>query len=640
MVEHMKPESSIATEYAGQHTATCTTLHVRPEDSGNFFAWLLLTIKLLFEIIFLKAENAGLIEKIKRLEDEKKILYEQAHLGSDTSGIPSGKDWKRQNGSSNKVVDMSDQDSTQKDETHREKPISVSDYLKKKDHAKRRPGGQPGHRPSFMRTANYVEREPVLHYPSRCKCCPDFERCKENGGFRKYATSHGCDIEVVLVHREHWQFEAADCLRDGARIHEKYPEIIGTSYYEANIQLHVLTWHHIFHGSYDRIDLAAKELFGLSLSAGTANAIVNRVSAKILSSGFMDALRFYILLFEKVTGADETSALVDGRNAWVHTAATVNVTLLTAHWQRGYEGAIYSGLLQFYIHTLISDCWTTYFNEKFQCGHSLCNGHILRELVAAAYFRSQDWAIEMFDLLLEIFNNKRDLIERGDVAFPEEYIDNIRMIYKQILAIGFGGLKETKGKTFSLLERLKKLEDAVLAFAVDFNVDFTNNVSEISLRNLKVALHVAGQFKTMAGLGTYCIIQSFMDTCRKQGRNPYEMMKVIISGGDIIEAVFDAEKSAVLKKIVGLVNSVSNAGADEINALIPILGLHELPEEICAAILHAPYKVCDIPPPEKKPSAVPKDKMQEARKMKDLREWSRKRYAERQADKKVNSGSG
>jgi len=632
-------DNAIAIYHAGQHTAT--TILKLPENYGNFSTWLFLAIQILLKVIInLKSEVANLLEKINRLEEENRNLYEQANLGSDTSGIPPGKDWRRQNGAFNKSKDTIDSEGTQTDKPHREKPISITGYLKNRGNAKRRPGGQAGHAPSCMRTTGFQERDPVMHYPGICISCLDFEQCKEEGRFRKYTTSHGFDIEVVLVRREHWQFEAANCLHDGARIHENFPEVIGAAYYDINIQLHVLTWHHLFYGSYDRIDLAAKELFGLSLNAGTANAIVKRASTKILASGFMDALRFYILLFEKTLGVDETSAFAGGRNAWVHTASTTSVTLLTVHWRRGYEGAIYSGVLQFYINTLISDCWSAYFNEKLKCRHSICNGHILRELVAAAYFRSQDWAIEMFDLLLEIFENKRDLIERGVKAFQSAYIDDIHMRYKQILAKGFSGQKETKGKTFSLLERLQKLESAVLAFAAEFDVVFTNNVSEVSLRNLKVALHVAGQFKTMAGLGDYCIIQSFMDTCRKQGRNPFEMLKVLMSGGDIINAVFDAGKSAVLKQMLTVINAVSNVGADEIDETIRSLGLHDIPEEIRAAVLYGFYRVCDIPPPEKKNSAVPKDKMQEARKQKELKEWSRKKQAEQMAALNAKAGSG
>jgi hypothetical protein len=415
-------------------------------------------------------------------------------------------------------------------------------------------------------------------------------------------------------------FEAIGCLQDGTQIRDDIPEeVIGTQFYDMNVQLHVLTWHHLFNGSYDRIALAAKELFGLSLSAGTAFAIVQRASAKILSSGFMDALRFFILLFEQVAGVDETSAGVAGRNAWVHTVATANVTLLSAHWRRGFEGTVYAGVVQFFTNTLISDCWATYFNETFKFKHAICDAHILRELVAAAYFRQQSWAIDMFDLLIEVFTVKRDAVEQKEKCLPEEYIDDIRERYRQIVADGYienDGV--TKGKTFALLERLNKLEDAVLEFAVDFRVDFTNNVSEISLRNLKVVLRVIGQFKTMSGLVDYCIIQSFMDTCRKQGHNPFDMMRVLLSGGDIIEAVFGVEKAVAIKAMIKLTKGIDEGNSNVIDDVTAELG-EVLTTELIAAASFGRFHAYNDPPPEKKVSstAVPKDKLEAARVKRD-----------------------
>ena len=566
----------------------------------------------------LEAENANLRIRNKELEAENQKLYEQLHLGSDTSSIPSSKDW---NGNSApkeaaEAAEAVESDTSQEENGRKETPTSVTGYINGKTGGKKRPGGQENHIGSFMHNDDADEWEAVPHYPEKCVGCPHLDQCIEEGRIRKRHTSHGFDIEIIRVHREHVLFDATECLNDGRPIQGDFPEVIGTNFYETNIQLHVITWHHIFHGSYDRIGLAAKELFGLSLSAGTANAIVQRVSAKILDSGFIDAVRFFILLFEAVLSVDETSACVNGRNAWVHTAVTANVTLLTAHWRRGYEGVVYAGVLQFYTMTIISDCWASYFNEKFGFQHAVCNGHILRELIAAAYFRKQCWAIEMFDLLLEILTAKRDAVIRGEKNLPNEYLEDVSIRYRRIVRAGFSEIAgETKGKTFSLLERLDNLEDAVLAFAVDFDVDFTNNASEQSLRNLKVALRVMGQFKTISGLADYCIIQSFMDTCRKQGHNPFDMLRTLLSGGDIIETVFGAEKTAQIKQMIKLADFFTSGDSCDIDVETAEV-LLSLTDELCEAASYGRLKVYDVPPPPEKKtssSAVPKDKMKAAR---------------------------
>ena len=567
------------------------------------------------KLSWLEYENERLRSRNKELEEENRKLFEISHLGSDTSGIPGSKDWKG-GCDPDELKDGAVPSAGEGGKENGESPTSVSDYINNKGGEKKPPGGQKNHAPSFMHFDSERE-ETVNHYPGKCAGCPHIDRCIEEGRLRRYFTGHGLDIEIIRVHRIHVLFEATDCPDGGGAAHDGFPEVIGSQFYDTNVQLHVLTWHHIFHASYDRIGLAAKELLGLSLGAGTANAIVERASSKILGSGFMDAIKFFILLFDIVMGVDETSACVGGRNAWVHTAVTANVTLLSAHWRRGYEGTVYAGVLQFYVNTLISDCWSSYFNEVFKFKHALCDAHILRELVAAAYFRQQGWAIGMFDLLLEVFEAKRDAIERGEDSLPQEYVDGVKERYRQIVADGYNeNPGQTQGKTFALLERLRKLEDAALAFAVDFSVDFTNNASEISLRNLKVVLRVIGQFNTMSGLVDYCIIQSFFDTCRKQGHNPFDMMRILLSGGDIIAAVFGAEKAAQIKQMIQLTNAISVGDHEEISSIMAKMG-SVLTDELIASASYGQFKAYNDPPPDKKDSSpvVPKDKMKAAREL-------------------------
>jgi hypothetical protein len=125
---------------------------------------------------------------------------------------------------------------------------------------------------------------------------------------------------------------------------------------------------------------------------------------------------------------------------------------------------------------------------------------------------------------------------------------------------------------------------------------------------------VIGQFKTMPGLVDYCIIQSFMDTCRKQGHNPFDMMRVILSGGDIIEAVFGIEKAGLLRQMIMLTDTIATGDINKINAakveFQPILS-----EELLAAASYGRFKAYNDPPPENKKTStgVPKDKMQAAR---------------------------
>ena len=122
----------------------------------------------------------------------------------------------------------------------------------------------------------------------------------------------------------------------------------------------------------------------------------------------------------------------------------------------------------------------------------------------------------------------------------------------------------------------------------------------------------------MAGLWDYCIIQSFMDTCRKQGRNPIDMLRLLLSGGDIIEAVFGADKTRGIKYMIALADIADDASEIEcITPQAPIV----LTEKLLEAAAFGRLKVLKDPPPDRtKPSSVPKDKMQAARERLSLRQ--------------------
>jgi hypothetical protein len=211
----------------------------------------------LLEISRLSAEAELLRSKLSESEGERRRLHESLHLGSDTSGIPPSKGWK----ANCAPGEAGGTETAPVGGGARESPTPVTGYINGKAGEKRKPGGQERHAPASMRVDGVREGGPVHHYPSKCASCPSFDRCVEAGIFRKRSTAHGYDIEVVRVHREHIMLEATECPSGGALIQGGFPAwVIGTRFYELNVQLHVLTWHHNFHGSYERISLAAKEL--------------------------------------------------------------------------------------------------------------------------------------------------------------------------------------------------------------------------------------------------------------------------------------------------------------------------------------------------------------------------------------------
>ncbi len=91
-----------------------------------------------------------------------------------------------------------------------------------------------------------------------------------------------------------------------------------------------------------------------------------------------------------------------------------------------------------------------------------------------------------------------------------------------------GRMKRSKAR--NLLERLIKYENEVLRFMETRIVPFTNNPGENDIRMTKVQQKISGCFRSMEGAYIFCRIRSYLSTCRKNGMNPSEALKLLFTG--------------------------------------------------------------------------------------------------------------
>ncbi|HED12160.1 MAG TPA: hypothetical protein ENI62_00620 [Gammaproteobacteria bacterium] len=79
-------------------------------------------------------------------------------------------------------------------------------------------------------------------------------------------------------------------------------------------------------------------------------------------------------------------------------------------------------------------------------------------------------------------------------------------------------------------ERMKKYEAAILLFAKDPEVAFTNNRAEQDLRMAKVKQKVSGCFRTQIYAQAYCRISSYLQTMANKGYNPLVAIQMALAG--------------------------------------------------------------------------------------------------------------
>ena len=90
--------------------------------------------------------------------------------------------------------------------------------------------------------------------------------------------------------------------------------------------------------------------------------------------------------------------------------------------------------------------------------------------------------------------------------------------------------KMAKSAAHDLWERLKTHETAVLLFAKDSNVSFTNNRAERDLRMSKVKQKVSGCFRSVEYAQAYCRISSYLQSMASRGHNPLIAIQLALVG--------------------------------------------------------------------------------------------------------------
>ena len=76
--------------------------------------------------------------------------------------------------------------------------------------------------------------------------------------------------------------------------------------------------------------------------------------------------------------------------------------------------------------------------------------------------------------------------------------------------------------------------DAVLAFAFNEEVPFTNNLAERDIRPVKVKMKVSNCFRTLTGAEIYARIESFISTARKNNRNIFQELTNTMDGHNFL----------------------------------------------------------------------------------------------------------
>lgn len=334
----------------------------------------------------------------------------------------------------------------------------------------------------------------------------------------------------------HVDAEIKPCSQCGAETRGPFPEAFsGPLQYGPGIKAYALNLLIAQMVSLKRVQQSIQTLIGRVLSEATLLKVVlplHRALARWEQAAIEQ------ILSSPALHVDETSLRVDRKNHWIHVCSAGEITLKFLHEKRGQEAMEDIGVIPRYGGVMIHDCWASYLAYD-HCDHGLCGAHLLRELTFIVDAEGYAWAKSMKRLpqqtCAQVARRKCKKLSAREYA-------NLQKRYRNILTRGEKELppipprqngkrgRIAKSDAHNLWERFKGHERAVLLFAQDAHVAFTNNRAERDLRMSKVKQKVSGCFRRREYAEAYCRISSYLQTMANRGTNPLVAIQMALSG--------------------------------------------------------------------------------------------------------------
>jgi transposase len=378
------------------------------------------------------------------------------------------------------------------------KPPST-DRKQRRDQAK--PGGaKPGHE-GHSRIISATPDEVVEHRPDRCSCCSAVLMADLPG--ETISIHEQIDLPEITPHvTQHWRL-AVRCPACGKRAVAPVPDAAkGTPF---GPRLHaVATYLKTFQAlSYERLQAALADLFGLTLSQGGLMNLLQRAQGRF-AEGRAKAVA--ALRQAAVVASDETGVRIEGSNAyhWVFRCAEAVV-----HHASPTRGAIV-------VRTVMDGhrpevwCSDRYSAQQGHAdAHQTCLAHLSRDVAYADEIsadvlpsRLQLWLHRAFALAEGVGTLAASSIARKRRALERSLDDILAAAPSCDLAR-------------DLQTKFRRARDQLLTFAHwPGMVDATNNVCERALRPAVIQRKVTNGYRAMWAAEGEADIRTVVDTAR------------------------------------------------------------------------------------------------------------------------------
>ncbi len=352
----------------------------------------------------------------------------------------------------------------------------------------------------------------IPHIPSYCNRCGS-----DLSGIASVAVERRQEVFIPPVRAQYLEHvshgKVCSC---GNRCVGSFPEGINAPIqYSGQISALVAYLSAFQYLPYKRITLLMQDIFGIPMSEGTVDNLLERAAQKAVPA--YSAIQQRIQL-EAVVGGDETGASIGGKKGWMHTWQSPKLTFIVASMNRGFQTMLQYFPKGFPQSVYVSDCWAAQLKVPARL-HQLCMAHLLRELNNFMEALDCKWSREMKTVFIDAILLKQQLTITS-YKQPCQQVDAIQKRLDTLLKEHQNASPHKKVQAF--IRRLQKHQKAILTFLYHHHVPPDNNASERAIRNVKVKTKVSGQYRSQRGAERFAILRSVIDTIRKNNNNIFD----------------------------------------------------------------------------------------------------------------------
>lgn len=259
------------------------------------------------------------------------------------------------------------------------------------------------------------------------------------------------------------------------------------------------------------------------------------------------------ILSEKVVHWDDTVISINGKNACLRFYGNENIKYYKAHEKKDKKGIDEDGILKLLNKdtVVVHDHNKINYNEDYDFTNAECCVHLIRDLKELNENLPREWIEELITLLVDTNNKRNEYKDKSILQFDSEVSDIIISKYDNILEKA----REINKKDFNsyygkdektLIKRLTEYKENYLLWVIRFDIPFSNNLSERSLRSAKTKMKVSGQFANINNAEYFARIKSYIETCKTHQINPHiALVKLIENTPYTLDEILSFKKDEI-----------------------------------------------------------------------------------------------